>query len=144
MINENGILLVDPGDLWDRITILDIKIIKLEEKLEKLRKTENIKEKVDIEDKLKVTERQYDRARQLADLLIRNTGLIDFITLFRLVSELRDRNEKQWELEDRVRTEISWEAAKAARHNNSKRVEIKNKINKLYGFPTEVKEYAGE
>lgn len=138
MVNKKGELLLDPGDLWDRITILDIKIQKLSQNPE-AKKFDKKKGS-----KLGIVKAQYDRAKQLVDKLIRATGLMDFVTLSRLITELRDSNEKQWDLEDRVRTENSWEAAKAARDNNSDRVKIKNKINELYGFPTEVKQYAGE
>jgi hypothetical protein len=58
-----------------------------------------------------------------------------------LILELELTNEIQWELEDKVRSEKTGEAAYAARVNNSSRVEIKNKINELLGFPCEVKDY---
>jgi len=63
------------------------------------------------------------------------------MSLFR---ELREINRRQWDLEDRVRTEQSAEAAVAARENNNLRVACKNKINKLFGYGNEVKCYKGE
>jgi hypothetical protein len=57
------------------------------------------------------------------------------------VSELFSLNRIQWELEDKVRNKKTWEAAIEARNNNSKRVEVKNKINELFNFPIEQKEY---
>jgi hypothetical protein len=64
--------------------------------------------------------------------------------LHTLWDQLSELNARQWDWEDRVRSEESAEAAVGARRNNTERVRIKNKINELFGAPREVKQYKGE
>ena len=133
LVNQKGELLLSPGECWDRLVILELKVL-------------NIKgaEKQEIAacEWCKVTE------------LIQNIHSAGFIPkydnietwrhLIYLVDKLRQQNDIQWDCEDKVRTEESWEAAKAARDSNTKRVAIKNDINTLYGYAQDVKDYAGE
>ena len=121
LFSSDGELLFSPGDVWDKYTILKV---KLDHKLG-----------VGLE---------FLRTGELLGKIDKFSSLDDKLELAKTVTELYDTNKVQWELEDRVRTEQSWEAAVAARDNNTKRVQIKNKINKLYSCPVEVKSYKGE
>jgi hypothetical protein len=124
-------LLMSPGELVDRLTILSIKGRRVEDQEKRL-----------------LIHQQFQRANKLLRIIEGSAGspVQNEEKLQRygeLVQELYTFNSVQWNLEDRVRTENSWEAAQAARENNSTRVEVKNEINKLFGFPAEVKEYKG-
>jgi len=119
--------LISPGDIADKITILFIKIRRIEDP---------------------------DRQEQFAtELLFDIKALkewrrwkpdVSTVQLDALLDELRGINEVQWDLEDQVRLGGSLEAAQAARRNNTKRVEVKNMINEVFGWFLEVKEYKGE
>lgn len=133
LIGKNGELLLSPGELWDRFTILEIKALWIND-----------------------YEKQEQAAREWCRVseLIQNMHAAGFVPktrqkenwrmLLHLLDDLRKQNRTQWECEDKVRKEESWEAAKAARDSNTERVNIKNAINELYGYAIDVKEYAGE
>jgi hypothetical protein len=126
---KDGTSLLSPGDLWDTYAILGIKHSRIEDP--KLRA---------------LAAESRDRLGMFLDSLHRKLG--SSAPNKYLVKEYTDdlwrANWYQWDLENRVRTESSWEAAQAARENNTKRVKLKNEINKLYGYPVEVKNYKGE
>jgi len=113
-----------PGDVVDKIVILGIKVEKLTEGDPRSHKI--------------VTELAYG-LDFLEDMLIYKP--VNAEALARLADELCDINRAQWNMEDRVRSEKSWEAAQAARENNNLRVAKKNEINRLFGWMEEVKEY---
>jgi len=137
LYNHAGELLVSPGECWDRLTILELKIIK-----------------IDNVGKNRIAGAEWRRVMQLIENLhLANCYPRDFKhdqseprwdLLIRSVDRLRKQNTLQWICEDRVRMENSWEAAQAARNSNTIRIEIKNRINYLYGYAEDVKQYAGE
>ena len=114
---------VSPGEIVDRITILEIKAQKLSN--EAARKTATIE--------LLVT------SRAMGEWLIAHP--VDEEKLLELTELLRVINNNQWALEDRVREDSSW--AQSARANNTLRVEVKNSINELFDWMQEMKEYEG-
>lgn len=123
LLDDKGQLLISPGDLYDKWTILVIKLVQIDRNLE----GHIVKE-----------------IARLSTLISRVCKLapdIEGEELYLLISELYKINKDQWDLEDRIRTEESWEAARLARENNNKRVKVKNQINELFGYPTEVKRY---
>ena len=121
--------LINPGDLFDKMTIL---IIKLE-------KVTSFKNKYIITEELNGLFTYIDSVVQLTSLTNYGVGLLP-----EYINKLFMLNRIQWDLEDRVRIEKTWDAAKAARENNTKRVEVKNLINKLFNFPIEIKEYKND
>lgn len=124
LLDDKGQLLISPGDIVDKLVILMIKNEKIDDAEQKLR----------IFDEYGRTQLLWDRLQNLYE----GTGLTQLINLMNVLYTI---NKDQWNLEDRVRTEESWEAARAARENNNKRVGIKNQINELFGYPTEIKRY---
>jgi hypothetical protein len=133
LYNYEGELLVSPGECWDRLTILELKIIKIK----------------DV-GKNRVAANEWRRVVQLienihqANCVPKEQGEPRWDLLIWWVDCLRKQNAIQWDCEDRVRVENSWEAAQAARDSNTKRIQIKNRINELYGYAEDVKCYAGE
>jgi hypothetical protein len=123
-IFNDGELLISIGDLTDKVIILELKV-------------QNIKD---------ITM----RSGVVQDIL-RSNALLGLIWNYypdeiwdewdKLYHELYEINQEQWNWEDRVRTEKSWEAAVGARECNSRRVVVKNKINELFGYPVEQKQY---
>ena len=123
LIDERGRLLISPGDLWDKLTILQIK---------KDKQAGNIK----------IVEDEEKRTTTLLDKINELKTAIDFkqMQLHLLLKELQKINKEQWDWEDKVR-QGDLEAAQGARECNSRRVQCKNEINKLYNFPFEQKCY---
>lgn len=119
-----GILTISPGDLADKLVILQIKREKIE----------NLDSGYFIQDEI-------CRTSIILDIILNFFSQEVYDTFLKLQNELRSINLEQWALEDRVRTESSWEAAKAARECNTKRVKKKNEINELLGYPVETKQY---
>ena len=117
---------INPGDLVDKYSILLIKLVKYPEKID------------DISEEIARISYLLDRLLEYYNSI---TEQLQSKMVFYLFSELCLINLKQWELEDRVRSEQTGTAAYNARVNNSKRIEIKNKINDLFNFPDEVKLY---
>ena len=66
------------------------------------------------------------------------------ISLLQGLSKLIEINSRQWEAEDRLREEMTPEAAIAARRINSERVAAKNEIDKVFGLVGDIKLYKGE
>ncbi len=126
LFGDNDELLISPGELWDRLTILEIKI-----------------QKIDNEDKVTIAGHEWRNISLILER-IHHHKQPEWPWLIRALDRLRRQNLIQWECEDRVRSEQSWEAAQAARDSNTKRVAIKNAINKMYQYLIDVKEYAGE
>jgi hypothetical protein len=119
-----GILVISPGDTADTLTILQIK-----------------REKIEDPDIGITIQDSICRLSVVMDTMLEPFDDATFERFVTLQNELRAINLTQWDLEDRVRTESSWEAAKAARDNNTLRVSKKNEINQLLGFPVEQKKY---
>ena len=125
-------LLISPGDLWDRITILEVKILNIEDPA-----------------KQEVAAEEWRKSQKLL-AKIHEAGFIPqtgdgeplWHPLVEFVDKLRKRNAIQWNTEDRVRVEESWEAAQEARNSNTQRVYIKNMINAIYGYCEDQKDYA--
>ena len=131
----NVVVLVSPGELLDKITILEIKLVKIKN-AEKLKAVRN---------ELKLLK------ANLATLMtsVEHKKLIP--QLKSLKSELYGINLKLWNIENIIR---SLEAKKDFKSKfidyarrvyitNDKRSEVKNGINKLFGSTiTEVKEYS--
>jgi hypothetical protein len=120
---------ISPGELIDKITILEIK----RERMTEAAKLENVE-------------------REWASLIaVRDGALKPSAELARLAAELKRVNERLWEIEDRIRDcerrkEFGKEFLKLARgvyKNNDRRSEIKRDINELLGSRlTEEKSYA--
>lgn len=130
---DDNKLLISPGELWDRLTILDIKLQKITDKK-----------------KLEVVEQELVRLKKLLEYITlaysARMASDEHWKLFMkklegLTTALTESNKTQWALEDRVRSERSADAANLARENNLYRVRIKNAINDMFGFPAEMKEY---
>ena len=124
IIDQLGNLLIAPGDVLDKMSILAIKLQKISQN--------------------KFVQDEIHRIEQLyTNILAVNPEYKKIVPeVNELAAQLLETNFDQWLLEDRVRTENSWEAAQAARDNNTKRVRVKNEINKLFGYPIEMKDYA--
>jgi hypothetical protein len=118
------LLVVSPGNIADELSILYLK-----------------REKILDPDTGLVIQDTICRLSVLMDSILDRFNQEVNDTFWKLLEELSEVNRIQWDLEDRVRKESSWEAAQAARSNNSIRVEIKNKVNRLFGYPTEEKLY---
>lgn len=120
---HEGKLLISPGDIADKEAILLIK-----------------KDKgLDVEEELKLTSILYMTVQKLAKPKLTPEQVVE---LGRLEKKLLNINRKQWEYEDRVRAEESWQAAYAARMQNKLRTHAKNEVNQLFGYMREVKKYA--
>ena len=122
---QDNRLLIGPGDLVDKLSII---IIKLE-------KIQNEKQRQTIISELFLVTTLYIKI-----MLDHQKKLIKMDELFQQLMEV---NLIQWDLENQVRVEQTGKAAYAARLNNEKRVEVKNKINRLMDYPFEEKEYQG-
>lgn len=120
-------LLIAPGDVADKLTILSIKMRHFQ----------------DNEEKRRLVHDEFQRTLVLMDRIVEYYPDLNEAELRTLNKELEAINMIQWDSEDRVRTEQSWAAAFHARQCNSERVKVKNKINKLFRYPTETKDYQG-
>lgn len=120
-------LLIAPGDVADKLTILNIKMEHFQEDEEKCRFVHD----------------EFQRTLVLMDRIVEYYPDLDEAELRNLIRDLEFVNSVQWKAEDRVRTEKSWEAAVHARLCNTHRVKIKNYINELFKYPTETKDYKG-
>lgn len=117
-------LLIAPGDVIDKYTITALK----------LQHITDTKKKKFLHDELRRTFLLLSRIFQLYTDEIVNRALD-------LLKQLMVINTEQWSWEDKVRSEKSWEAAVGARDCNTRRVDKKNEINSLLGYPIEQKEY---
>lgn len=117
-------LLIAPGDVIDKYTILQIKLEKIKDQ-----------KKIDfIKEELFRTEVLLNNimAKEPENIKLKIKGLYN---------KLHKINREQWSWEDKVRTEQSWEAAIGARECNNRRVAVKSEINWILDYPCEVKEY---
>jgi hypothetical protein len=112
---------ISPGDITDKLTILCIK-------LSKIPGNQLIKD-------------EWLRTIKLVGHLLYRLDLDQQDIFWEYTQALLYINLDQWRLEDKVRSEKSWEAAVGARENNKLRVEMKNKIAELFSYPNEVKLY---
>lgn len=115
--------LLCPGDLADKLAILHLKLTRIGH-------SEALQEDI--------------RRTTALFFIVLDTNKSKERRAWDLYDELVKVNNHQWELEDRVRTEHSWQAAQAARTNNTQRVKLKNQMNELLGYPSEQKKYQGE
>jgi len=122
-----------PGELADKASILAIKLRKLEGKLTEERERW-------LQSQLVATLACFHRCINvlLPEVKSKQTKL-DL-----LLDELTQINEEQWNWEDKVRVDQSAEAALGARECNTRRVQCKNKINRLCGVGDEEKSYASK
>jgi len=123
--------LISPADLVDKITILKIKRDKLKDKLSN-KELKSIKQDMGAHFVLLKLRCEYDE-------IFKNWP--ESLKLEELTKQLLKSNEDQWDAENRVRQEHSWEAAVAARELNTQRTKIKNDINFLFRHNQEIKEY---
>jgi len=126
--------LIPPGDIMDRLTILSIKKKKLWNKLSGRTRTHLVS---DMEDTWLFFLLQCEGEGILREEC-------SSLKLEQLTRALLRSNERQWELEDKVRSETSETAALGARHQNHIRVELKNQINALFNYHQEIKDYKWE
>ena len=126
---ENIKVPTSPGELLDKITILEIKI-----------------EQVSDDNKLKNIKYELTQLTQ-----IWNEHFSDNEELSLLKKELRDTNNNMWDIEDKIRIKESKkefdndfiELARSVYYQNDKRADTKKKINQLLGsLLMEEKSYA--
>ncbi len=120
---------VSPGELIDKITILEIKL-----------------ERIDDAEKLKNVKSEWEMLSTA-----RNAAVESSEELERLSAELKQVNERLWEIEDDIRdcerdkdfSDKFIEFARGVYLNNDKRSRLKRQINKLLGSHlSEEKSYA--
>jgi hypothetical protein len=110
---------VSPGEIIDKITILEIKSERMENELKLI----NVRHELDI---LSST---------------RDTNIIGSRRLSELTTNLKSVNEMLWKIEDDIRnceaakdfSQIFIDLARAVYVTNDKRAELKRKINSLLG-----------
>lgn len=110
---------IAPGELIDKITILGIKL-----------------ERINVEAKLANIKIELDALMQARDEAIPTSGELDQLTV-----ELRKINETLWDIEDDIRDcerlknfgEAFVRLARAVYFTNDKRMEVKHAINELLG-----------
>lgn len=120
---------VSPGELIDKITILEIKL-----------------ERIQDEEKLKNIKLEWETLTRARDRGIKPSAELD-----RLTAALKKSNESLWRIEDDIRDcerendfgDKFIELARGVYKNNDKRSELKREINGLLGSRlTEEKSYA--
>ncbi len=110
---------VSPGELIDKITILEIKL-----------------ERIEDEDKLKNVKLEWETLTRARDEAIEATPELE-----KLTADLKESNERLWEIEDDIRQcerdkdfgDRFVELARAVYVNNDQRSRLKREINKLLG-----------
>ena len=131
MTNKSARVLseISPGELLDKISILEIKLEKVKDK-----------------DRQKRIKNEYDILKKVQNSSIEMSDKIK--DLYRSVSNV---NSKLWDIEDKLRIceqnkdfgKNFIELAREVYFNNDKRSKIKSEINKILGSNIkEVKEYA--
>lgn len=127
-IIQNNTLLISPGDLIDKHVILNLKLNNLPEG------------SIDKEFILE----ELSRLDILLEYIYLNIKH-DKLALQGLIISLSAVNTEQWGWEDKVRGALLFQdvaiSAVNARTCNTKRVNIKNEINKLFNYPVETKNY---
>ena len=126
---ENIKVPTSPGELLDKITILEIKM-----------------EQISDAEKLKHIEYELEQLTQIWNEHFSNNEDLDL-----LKKELRETNTNMWDIEDNIRIKESKkefdndfiELARSVYYQNDKRADTKKKINELLGsFLMEEKSYA--
>jgi hypothetical protein len=110
---------VSPGELIDKITILGIKL-----------------ERIEDEDKLKNVKLEWETLTRARDEAIEATPELE-----KLTADLKESNERLWEIEDDIRQcerdkdfgDKFVELARAVYANNDQRSRLKREINELLG-----------
>ena len=110
---------VSPGELIDKITILEIKL-----------------ERIEDEEKLKNVKLEWETLTRARDEAIEATPELE-----KLTADLKESNERLWEIEDDIRqcerdkdfSDRFVELARAVYVNNDQRSRLKREINKLLG-----------
>lgn len=108
---------ISPGELFDRLTILEIKL-----------------ERITSPDKLVRVRQEYDALRRLRDE-------IETEDIGALVTELKETNAALWQIEDELRDHerrqdfgsAFVELARAVYFNNDRRTDLKRRINQRLG-----------
>ncbi|MEO8514887.1 MAG: DUF6165 family protein [Ignavibacteria bacterium] len=130
----NAVILISPGELIDKITILEIKKSKIKEKS----KSVLINKELGL---LLISLKEMLKLKKRAN-----------IALSKEKKKLYDINLKLWNIENKIRAKESKKLfdkefitlARAVYITNDKRSEIKNNINRLFGSSIqEVKQYSG-
>jgi len=120
---------VSPGELIDKITILEIKL-----------------ERMDDEDKLKNVKLEWETLTRARDEAIEATPELE-----KLTADLKESNKRLWEIEDDIRDcerdkdfgDRFVELARGVYVKNDQRSQLKREINELLGSPLiEEKSYA--
>ena len=131
MVNKSKKILseISAGELFDKISILEIKLEKVKDK-----------------DSHKIIEKEYKILKEAQELNIETTEKLKLLFI-----EIKKVNQSLWVIEDKLRIyerdknfgKEFVELARAVYFNNDKRSKIKNEINKLLGSNIrEIKQYA--
>ena len=130
MVNKSKKILseISAGELFDKISILEIKLEKVKDK-----------------DSHKIIEKEYKILKEAQELNIETTEKLKLLFI-----EIKKVNQRLWGIEDKLRIyerdknfgKEFVELARAVYFNNDKRSKIKNEINKLLGSNIrEIKQY---
>jgi len=130
MVNKSKKILseISAGELFDKISILEIKLEKVKDK-----------------DSHKIIEKEYKILKEAQELNIETTEKLKLLFI-----EIKKVNQSLWVIEDKLRIyerdknfgKEFVELARAVYFNNDKRSKIKNEINKLLGSNIrEIKQY---
>ncbi|HWA05272.1 MAG TPA: DUF6165 family protein [Ignavibacteria bacterium] len=129
----NIMIPVSPGELVDKITILEIK-----------------KKNITSDSKLKLIKTELSQLKRISEIMLRSTGRIKSSVLAEK-KKLKAINKKLWDIENRIRAKEAKQSfdkgfidlARLVYLTNDKRSEIKNSINVLVGSNIkEVKQYS--
>ncbi len=124
---------VSPGELVDKITILEIK-----------------KKNITSDSKLKLIKTELSQLKRISEIMLRSTGKKKSSVLAEK-KKLKAINKKLWDIENRIRAKEAKQSfdkgfidlARLVYLTNDKRTEIKNSINVLVGSNIkEVKQYS--
>lgn len=121
------------GELLDKISILQVKLKKIEES------------------KLQPVKFELNALKSVLENLIEEWGIVKS-ELDKLIERIFEINYNQWNMEDRIRklrldhnyTQEYIDISESISKSNKKRIEIKNEINHKFGSNIEVKSYFGE
>tara|TARA_Y100000590_G_C15599858_1_gene969571 strand:+ start:66 stop:467 length:402 start_codon:yes stop_codon:yes gene_type:complete len=130
MVNKSKKILseISAGELFDKISILEIKLEKVKDK-----------------DSHRIIEKEYKILKEAQELNIETTEKLKLLFI-----ELKKVNQNLWDVEDKLRIyekdknfgKEFVELARAVYFNNDKRSKIKNEINELLGSNIrEIKQY---
>lgn len=129
----NIMIPVSPGELVDKITILEIK-----------------KKNITSDSKLKLIKTELSQLKRISEIMLRSTGKIKSSVLAEK-KKLKAINKQLWDIENRIRAKEAKQSfdkgfidlARLVYLTNDKRSEIKNSINVLVGSNIkEVKQYS--